>query len=79
MPNTERIVLDMYYPIFSGMVPLASWIALRCAAAQYSYVVFAKTAISVWCMSVGKSNLRRTDNLKKKLLVLLRFVSGIGV
>ena len=56
-----------YYPIFSGMVPVASWIVLPCAAGfrppaspkrfmvqQYCYVVF---AIVVWCMRVGKSSL----------------------
>ena len=70
MPNTECIALDTYYPIFSGMVPLASLIALRCAAAQYSYVVFAKTAISMWFMSTGKSRLRNIDNFKKTFSVV---------
>jgi len=65
-PATKRITLE-YYPIFSGMVPVASWIVLPCAAGfrppaspkrfmvqQYCYVVF---AIVVWCMRVGKSSL----------------------
>jgi len=70
------------------MVPVASRIALPCAAGcrppaspkpfmvhQYSYVVF---AISVGCVRVRKSTPVYEKLITKKVLVLLRLGSGLG-